>query len=268
MNSKKQAKKNYEKKRDKLSKKSKKFEVDYNNKSANNDNFDIIETEDQNAPNETLNSNIVNEGYSNKVGKYWEKKDIISPVYTKGQVEIMNPNVILSNTGSTVKFLDGNTFESLSNSNTTKDNKETENTIVDFNHEDEEIVAFLHISRKNHLICCMENSLLRVFDLSANTDNKNTNNKKVDSKLVKTIKLNKTLCKKMVTDSTQRFIACMMTDKTISIIDVENYTVVNNFIGHKLFINDIVFNPIKKSFLVYSGSEDGEIKVWDILLGK
>eukprot|EP00340_Litonotus_pictus_P008334 CAMPEP_0170519876 /NCGR_PEP_ID=MMETSP0209-20121228/5121_1 /TAXON_ID=665100 ORGANISM="Litonotus pictus, Strain P1" /NCGR_SAMPLE_ID=MMETSP0209 /ASSEMBLY_ACC=CAM_ASM_000301 /LENGTH=977 /DNA_ID=CAMNT_0010805861 /DNA_START=685 /DNA_END=3618 /DNA_ORIENTATION=- len=72
----------------------------------------------------------------------------------------------------------------------------------------------------------------------------------------------------MVVDSTQKFIAMMMSDKTITILEIGSYSIVANFTGHSMFVNDIVFNPLKKSYVVYSGSEDGEIKVWDILLGK
>lgn len=320
MNSKKQAKKSYQKKRESLKKQNKKFEVNYNNNNNNrnldeednnmdidNDMVDAVVVDPStinlnnlnnlNIPSlNTKGSNLdlknLSEEYSYKVGKYWEKQELFSPVYTKDKVEIITNNILLSNIGNTIKILDGTTFENISiNNNLGKFSENVNNTnkpkYAELNYDNEEITSFVFNHKNNHLICCMENSLIRIFEFenkenveekqkneenfnsfNVNTKNADFMSNKSKNTLVKTIKLNKIVSKKMVIDSTQHFIAMLMSDKSIQVLETVNYSIISNFTGHKMFVNDIVFNPTKKSYVIYSGSEDGEIKVWDVILNK
>lgn len=257
MNTKKKSKNEFNKKKKMLKSVDKKFKVDYNS----NENTMV----DENILSENLLENDIvmsgtiglSEEYENKVGKYWEKKTLFSTCYTKGNVEVVNSQllgyensesgVILSNSGNKIHFLDANTFQLLAQSK----------GLNEISYNNEEFISFLYIPLKKHLIACMENSLIRVFEISS-----------IAIKLIKTIKLNKTLARKIIIDPTNKFLALMLSDNSIMILESDNYSIVSTFIGHKMFVNDICFSPIKKNFVLYSGSEDGQLRVWDILFGK
>lgn len=307
MNNKKSNKKSFEKRKTKLKKEGKKFGIEYTQDNDKNMEIDDIENGVINIGNMNLDNidinnlpdinevlkkqginttktitneentitpidDNLNQNYLNKVGKFWSKNEIFSPSYIRGNVEILKNNKILSNLGNKLKILDGDTFEMTNLDLSENSNKKH----TEITYENEEFVSYVFLSKKEHLVCCMDNSLVRVFELNFNStsgateENFNTkiNTQHKNITLIKTIKLNKAISKKMIVDSTQKYVALVMSDKTITVIDTENYNIVSKFVGHSMFINDIIFNPIKKSFQIYSGAEDGVIKVWDILLGK
>lgn len=69
-------------------------------------------------------------------------------------------------------------------------------------------------------------------------------------------------------DYANKFTAVATSTNSILIYDNSNYNLLTNFVGHTGFIYDIAFNPDKERFALYSGSEDGTVKVWDIILNK
>lgn len=256
-----------------------KMEIDENY----NDDFNRIPQEISNLQISKDSNPKLPEVYSNKIGRFWEKQTLFCPVYIKGQIEILKSNILISNVGSKLKFLDGSSFEVIydifQKPSSSKASFSGEQEIFkgprELSYNDEEIVSFYYINSKQHVICCMENSLLRVFDISDYSENNNNKQlfsqakvKSISQNLIRTIKLNKTVVKKMASDCTQRLIGLMMTDKSIRILDTDTYSIICNFSGHYMFVNDIIFSPIKSNFVLYSGSEDGEILVWDVLLGK
>lgn len=226
-------KKSFEKQQKKLKRDNMKFNIEFTEPSA----------ADEGMVDDTLfyrEEPAVKTEMEMKVGKSWLKSTIFSPIYMRGPVEVLDAETVVSSVGEKLLFLDSQTFES---------------SDLFMSNENEEIVSFAIIQKLRIAVCCMTNSLIRVFDIAT-------------KKASKTIKLNKVVAKKMLVDPSQKYIAMMMSNSTIQVYDTEHFNNVCNFVGSQGFIHDIIFSPIKKSFVVYSGSESGEIRVWDIMLGK
>jgi U3 small nucleolar RNA-associated protein 13 len=178
-----------------------------------------------------------------KIGKFWDGKTLIEPKNTKGKlflIEKPDKNLTISQVGDGLYILNTDDF-----------------SLVDKLYQNEEnILTFTYNNKKNEIYCAMENSLVKVFDF---------NNL---SKPKKVWKLNKEIAKFMKIDPSFKFLAVVTSRNNILVYDTENYKLLNSFSGHTGFIYDIQFNPDKEKFLIYSGSEDGTIKVWDIILNK
>jgi len=63
-------------------------------------------------------------------------------------------------------------------------------------------------------------------------------------------------------------VALATTNHNILVYDCNNYNLVCNFEAHTNFIYDLKFNPEAEKYILYSCSEDGLIKSWDIVLNK
>lgn len=271
MNNKNRSKREFSKRKSKLKNQDKKFNLDFKNKSSmdvetfDNNNEEYYEKYDNYLENSAKNDkpNNITEEFRNKVGKIWKKKEIFSQVYINGSVEIIkgttlgltNPSLILSNSGNKINIIDGQNFELLEFESI---NKIKCSFIA---HQEEEIITFFYLGSKKHLICSMENSLIRIFDLRNLSIHGNS------CKVLKSIKLNKTVCNKIVTNNNQNFIAFMLADRTIQVLN-SDYSLLGVYKAHELTINDIIFSPISNSSILFSGSEDGTIKIWDVILSK
>ncbi len=62
--------------------------------------------------------------------------------------------------------------------------------------------------------------------------------------------------------------ALATTSHSLLVYDCQNYKLISSFEAHTNFIYDIKFNPEAERYLVYSCSEDGTIKSWDVVLNK
>ena len=58
------------------------------------------------------------------------------------------------------------------------------------------------------------------------------------------------------------------TSHNLLVYDCSNYNLVSSFEAHSNFIYDLKFNPEAEKYLLYSCSEDGTIKSWDVVLNK
>ena len=57
-----------------------------------------------------------------------------------------------------------------------------------------------------------------------------------------------------------------MSNNSIMLLETENLTNVNNFSNDLFMLNDIKFSPNRP--IIYSGSENNKIKVWDLKTGQ
>lgn len=218
-----------DKKQKKLRKEGKKFEIEFSQNNQNTNDDVNMDIESK--------ENLIEE---EKIGKYWEKNVIYSPSYTHGSIDIVNKDSLLSNIGDKLVFLNSESFQSGSKS-------------ISF--EGESIITFISIYKTSLVVCSLDNSLIRVYDTETN-------------KTTKIIKLNKIIAKKFILDSTQQYLAVIMSNNTIAVYETVNFNQICNFQASNIFLSDIIFNPIKKSFILYSAADDGLIKAWDVMLGK
>jgi U3 small nucleolar RNA-associated protein 13 len=184
-----------------------------------------------------------------KIGKFWDGKTLIEPKNTMGRLTFIEGantnntlnNFTLSQVGDGLYILNSEDFSLL--------DKITPN--------EESIVSYTYCQRKNEIICSMSNSLVRVYDLTVGSIKSN-----------KVWKLNKEIARLMRVDQTGKFLAIATARNNIFVYDTETYKLLNSFSGHSGFIYDLSFSPDKEKFLLYSASEDGTVKIWDILLNK
>lgn len=190
---------------------------------------------------ETISEDLI------KIGKFWDGKTLIEPKNTMGRLTFIestsfNPNnFTLSQVGDGLYILNSEDFSLLDKIMPTE----------------ESIVSYTYCQRKNEIICSMSNSLVRVYDLTLGA---------IKSK--KVWKLNKEIARLMRIDQTGKFLAIATARNNILVYDTETYKLLNSFSGHSGFIYDLSFSPDKEKFMLYSASEDGTVKIWDILLNK
>lgn len=193
----------------------------------------------ENRTDELISDNLI------KIGKYWDNKNVIEPKNTLGNLHFIenynntNENYTLSIVGESLHIM--NTYDF------------TVKRII--KHPEEQILSFTYNEIRKEIICCMNNSLVRIFDFES-------------TKCVKVWKLNKILAKMMKIDPSFKFVAIVGSNHSILVYDLHNYNLINSFSGHDTFIYDIAFNPDKEKYILYSGSEDGTVKIWDIVLNK
>ena len=212
----------------------KNFAIKFSKKSRDND-----YTLNQNSAEDCVSDNLI------KIGKFWESKNLIEPKNTQGTLHFIenynntDENYTLSIVGDSLHILNTSEF--------------TIKNII--KQAEEQIISFVYNEPKREIICCMNNSLVRIFDMDT-------------TKCVKAWKLNRIVAKMMKIDPSFKFLAIAGSNHSILIYDLKNYNLINSFSGHDNFIYDIAFNPDKEKYILYSGSEDGSVKIWDIVLNK
>lgn len=175
-----------------------------------------------------------------KIAKFWKGNCIIE---TK-------------NTGSDLIFIESlNTIYSISNGKVLALDINSLQTTKTFESPNEEVFAFAFNKNKNELICLMNTSMVRIFDVETGN-------------CVNKFKLHKTVGKKVKLDPSGNFLAIVTSQNSIMIYETTKFNLECTFTGHSGIIDDIEFNPIKDRFILYSASEDNSVKVWNILLKK
>jgi len=193
----------------------------------------------QNTSDDLISENLI------KIGKFWESKNLIEPKNTLGTLQFIenynntNENYTISIVGDSLHILYTKDFSI--------------KKVIKY--PEEQIISFVYSDAKKEILCCMNNSLVRVFDIET-------------LKCLKVWKLNKIVAKIMKIDPSNKFLAIVGSNHSILVYDLKNFNLINSFSGHDTFIYDIAFNPDKEKYILYSGSEDGTVKIWDIVLNK
>ena len=201
------------------------------NKQSTKDEANILEVN-------TLNQE--EEQSQSKIAKYWKGSTLIDTKNTRGNlVFIESLNSILSISNGKVLALDISSLEI----------KKT------FQAENEEVLAFEYNKVKKEIICLMNISMVRIFDFESES-------------CINKFKLHKTVGTIVKLDPSGNFFAIVTSQNTIMIYETSKFNLECTFNGHSDIIYDIVFNPIKEKFTLYSCSEDNSVKVWNILLKK
>lgn len=186
-----------------------------------------------------MEENVIEENTS-KVGKYWDKEVIFSPIYTKGSLDFVDEETIMTSLNNKIICIN------------LKDYSEEYSIQIP---DEEEITSFLVINSAGIILVALNNFLLKVYSIA-------------DKRNIKTINLNKNLIKKMTINSNQKFAGLLMSNNNIMIIDVSTLSIVVTFTGHHSYVNEMIFNPDKNNLILYSACENGEIKMFDIVIGK
>lgn len=71
-------------------------------------------------------------------------------------------------------------------------------------------------------------------------------------------------------DPSGRYLACGTADRRVKVFDMMKDKITHDFLGHKLSVSLVRWLPSKSNdknkFIIYSASEEGVIKIWDLVL--
>lgn len=175
-----------------------------------------------------------------KIAKHWEGKKVIETKNTAGLIAYLEEEqVLLSIANGSLLVLE----------------RDTLNIIKTISIFKEEIVSFAYNKLKKEIICQMSISMIRIFDYDSGTQ-------------INSFKLHRTIGKIIKIDPSYNFLAVVTSTNNIVIYDAKNFNQECTLSGHTGIIYDITFNPISERFMLYSCSEDGSVKIWNILLKK
>ena len=87
-------------------------------------------------------------------------------------------------------------------------------------------------------------------------------------KIISQTKIHKSVGKIVKIDPSKNFFAVVTSRNNINIYNIKNLSLECVLEDHKHIIYDIIFNPNKEKFELYSCSEDCTVRVWNLLLRK
>ena len=108
----------------------------------------------------------------------------------------------------------------------------------------------------------MSNSLIRVFDLTTKQTTK------IYKVFIYVIQLNKVVGNIIKFDPSSKFFAVICSNNTVIVYEYENGAIINVFQGHSNIIHSLIFNTDRDKYVLYTASEDGTLRAWDIVLNK
>ena len=117
------------------------------------------------------------------------------------------------------------------------------------------IISFTYNNKLRQIIALLETSMIKIFDFDT-------------EKILYEIKIHKAAGKIVKIDPSYNFFAVVTSRNNINIYNIKNLSLECVFEEHKHIIYDIIFNPNKEKFELYSCSEDGTIRVFNLLLAK
>ena len=117
------------------------------------------------------------------------------------------------------------------------------------------IISFTYNDKLRQIITLLENSMITIFDFDT-------------EKILSQIKIHKASGKIVKIDPSKNFFAVVTSRNNINIYNIKNLNLECIFEEHNHIIHDIIFNPIKEKFELYSCSEDYTVRVWNLLLAK
>ena len=117
------------------------------------------------------------------------------------------------------------------------------------------IINFAYNDKLRQIITLLESSMIAIFDFDT-------------EKIVSQIKIHKAIGKIVKIDPSKNFFAVVTSRNNINIYNIKNLSLECILEDHKHIIYDIIFNPSKEKFELYSCSEDSTVRVWNLLLRK
>ena len=175
-----------------------------------------------------------------KIAKYFSQTKLIEPKNTsKDLLFLPEEEIILSLCDGKLYSLNILTYKILSTFSVPKTN----------------IISFTYNDRQRQIITLLENSMIAIFDLDT-------------EKIINQIKIHKAAGKIVKIDPSKNFFAVVTSRNNINIYNMKNLNLECVFEEHSHIIYDIIFNPIKEKFELYSCSEDSTVRVWNLLLVK
>ena len=87
-------------------------------------------------------------------------------------------------------------------------------------------------------------------------------------KIVNQIKIHKAVGKTVKINPSKNFFAVVTSRNNINIYNIKNLSLECVLEGHAHIIYDIIFNPNKEKFELFSCSEDSTVRTWNLLLRK
>ena len=175
-----------------------------------------------------------------KIAKYFSQTKLIEPKNTsKDLLFIPEEEIILSLCDGKLYSLNILTYKIQSTFSVPKTN----------------IISFTYNDKLRQIITLLENSMITIFDFDT-------------EKIINQIKIHKAAGKIVKIDPSKNFFAVVTSRNNINIYNIKNLNLECVFEEHNHIIYDIIFNPIKEKFELYSCSEDSTVRVWNLLLAK
>ena len=175
-----------------------------------------------------------------KIAKYFSQTKLIEPKNTnKDLLFIPEEEVILSLCDGKLLSLNINTYKITSTYFSPKNN----------------ILSFAYNDKLRQIITLLESSMITIFDFDT-------------EKIVNQIKIHKAVGKIVKIDPSKNFFAVVTSRNNINIYNIKNLSLECVLEGHAHIIYDIIFNPNKEKFELFSCSEDSTVRTWNLLLRK
>ena len=175
-----------------------------------------------------------------KIAKYFTQTKLIEPKNTnKDLLFLPEEEIILSLCDGKLYSLNILTYKIISTFSIPKTN----------------IISFTFNNNLRQIIALLETSMITIFDFDT-------------EKILNQIKIHKAAGKIVKIDPSNNFFAVVTSRNNINIYNIKNLNLEVVFEDHNHIIYDIIFNPNKEKFELYSCSEDSTIRVWNLLLAK
>ena len=175
-----------------------------------------------------------------KIAKYFSQTKLIEPKNTnKDLLFLPEEEIILSLCDGKLYSLNISSYQILSTFSIPKTN----------------IISFTYNNKLRQIITLLETSMITIFDFDT-------------EKVLSQIKIHKAAGKMVKIDPSNNFFAVVTSRNNINIYNIKNLNLECVFEEHNHIIYDIIFNPNKEKFELYSCSEDSTVRVWNLLLAK
>ena len=175
-----------------------------------------------------------------KIAKYFSQTKLIEPKNTnKDLLFLPEEEIILSLCDGKLYSLNIFSYKTISTFSIPKTN----------------IISFTFNNNLRQIIALLETSMITIFDFDT-------------EKIINQIKIHKASGKIVKIDPSNNFFAVVTSRNNINIYNIKNLNLECVFEEHNHLIYDIIFNPNKDKFELYSCSEDSTIRVWNLLLAK
>ena len=175
-----------------------------------------------------------------KIAKYFSQTKLIEPKNTnKDLLFLPEEDSILSLCNGKLYCLNITTLKIISKFYSPKNN----------------IISFEYNDKLRQIITLLESSMIMIFDFDT-------------EKIISQIKIHKAMGKIVKIDPSKNFFAVVTSRNNIHIYNIKNLSLECTLEGHTHIIYDIIFNPNKEKFELFSCSEDSTVRTWNLLLRK